>query len=1358
MSKMLKRAAAAAAVLMFGGCSGEGCSCSGVDPLPGGFAPEQRIENAASVRLTDSGLDFLEANLGGLAAGLIGGDQSAPGVITFPIDESSGSAGIGFVQIGYTICPGGPDDAANPPKCVAEVDLGNANLSITSQNPHNLRITGPLPIRLQYLPIDTDLGDVTLSLNGNGSCPGGSFANITLDVDISIEIDDDPANARYGYSRVRIGQVNISESQLENAIEFCDGGILDELLDLLKGVVIGQLVDPLIETLQETLEEQLCQQAPCPTGTNEIDGVCYNGTTADSECTSIVLGTDGHAELGGLLSSISPGTKGGMNFLFAAGGHSPRTDGSGFAWGDLNPINSGATLGMYGGIEPDPLSGCVALSEMPRPEGIPIPAELTANTVSGWPASLDGPHFGLAVSERFTNYAFNGMYNSGLLCIGVTSDTIGPLLSSGTLGILVPSLKDLGLQREAQAIAITIRPGAPPTVAFGNGTNLTDDPLLRVALPQASLDFYVWSLDRYIRFMSATYDLDIPINLDVTPEGLQPVLDQIGLNNGVVTNTPLLSEDPAIIAAAFAELVAGQLGSALGGGISPIDISGSLADLGLTLEIPPSAEGLGSPGLRTLTSGDDRFLGIFASFSVATMQQMSADTQIDSIDKDVDAEALAVSGDPRTRPHVRVQVSSSLDDGTRAVEYQHRLDGGPWRPFKRDRSFIVDDPWLRLQARHVLEVRSRVVGEPMTLDPTPAVAEIVIDTRAPEVRLSPVDEAGNVVIHVSDLVATDGHAKVRYRLDDGEWSTWSRVRDLAPIAVGDAGEIEIEAADDEGNLATAQQALIRGKPFSGDDACGCRAAGAPTSPPWGLAVFGLGLLGGLVRRLRRGSERAPRPIAPRVSARTARTARTTGRQCLASLGVVAFAGSWAGCSCGDDEVVPTDSYQCVDPCVPLQPGLIGAYTSTAVSGSELWVAGYLEADWPNVLTYGDLVVGRYDGTEVQWEVVDGVPSDPPPDGALYDLNGFRGGQTEPGEDVGLWTSIAIDDAGRPGVAYYDRTNQALKYAKLGDDGWTVATVEDGEGDIGRYAKLRFVGGVPVIAYLVIEPAASGTLRSIIRVATGGGSGFTMEDAVIDTTTPCRERFCTGGSVCHADSGACMAEATGCAECAADEACLDVGSGPSCEAILDGTYLETYPDAVGDYIALAPSGAGVAFYNRILGNVEIARKEGGAWTRLVVDGQDAQGADTGDVGVGLSMYVDGAGDWHLAYVDGHAEALRYARVVGGTQVAGYQIVDDGLSLGGTPFEDGQHIIGDDSSIWVAPGGEVHIAYQDATTGKLRYATGSPDGGGWSARVIEDEAFGGFFSSIVQLEGGIRLAHWWRVGGSSTVAGNVAIVTP
>ncbi len=233
MRRIVKHLAATAIALLFAGCAG-GSGCAGLTPLPEGFKPEARIENAGSARITQSGLDFLEQNVGTLVETLIG-DSAAGGMITFPINSSNGSA----VGIDYTICPGGPDQGQSPPRCVAEVNLGGAQLQIDPTAPHSLRIHGPLPVRLQNLPIEIDYGifgtDTAIAtLNGNDACPPNdqTFANIDVDVDVSFEIDTDQAHSRYGYTRVRVGAITINENQLSDAVHFnCGDSASGEVLN-----------------------------------------------------------------------------------------------------------------------------------------------------------------------------------------------------------------------------------------------------------------------------------------------------------------------------------------------------------------------------------------------------------------------------------------------------------------------------------------------------------------------------------------------------------------------------------------------------------------------------------------------------------------------------------------------------------------------------------------------------------------------------------------------------------------------------------------------------------------------------------------------------------------------------------------------------------------------------------------------------------------------------------------------------------------------------------------------------------------------------------------------------------------------
>jgi MYXO-CTERM domain-containing protein len=623
-------------------------------------------------------------------------------------------------------------------------------------------------------------------------------------------------------------------------------------------------------------------------------------------------------------------------------------------------------------------------------------------------------------------------------------------------------------------------------------------------------------------------------------------------------------------------------------------------------------------------------------------------------------------------------------------------------------------------------------------------------------------EDGQVSLVVHDVSGTDG-MMVRSRLDAGAWSEWSRFDALRALAVGEASDIEVEVKDSEGNIGSKQQALIRGKPNAAAG-CNCSVSGDPRAPSGALWLVVAGIAAVVSRLV---SRRSDKPAAPaRQPSATAPRSRFASRAALA-VAVIGL-GGWSGCSCGDDEeddgAAAGGDYKCEGDCRTLEAGLIGAYTSAAVSGSTVWVAGYLEADWNHDNQYGDLVVGTWDGSKVAWQIVDGVPAEPEVDGAYYDKNGFRGGQTEPGPDVGLWTSIAVDGSGNPAVAYYDRTNRQLKLATRAGDAWEVSVVEGVAGsDIGRYAQLTFVGDTPVIAYLLIEPGTGGATTSKIRLARGDAGAWSYEDVLVDTATPCRKAYCPTGTACVADTGLCVEPLSdsGCdPACSGATACIDQGSGPACADVFDDSRIDAYPDAVGLYLSLAQGTGGslaIAYYDRIRGNLGLATNEGGTWTTRILDGQNGE-TDTGDVGIGASLFVDDQGTMHLSYVDGYAESLKYLKVSGSSAGAA-ETVDDGLHLAGMKFEDGQHLVGDDSHVVATAGGDVHITYQDATTGQLRYAVGTSSGDThtWTVSAVEQSGFAGAFSGLVQVNGQLELMNWWRTG-ADTIVGDVAIVPP
>ncbi len=1388
-----------------GGCGG--CSGCGMTPLPGGFPQASVITNAASVRVTRPGLDFISANLGPIAAKLIGG--SSGGLITFNVPDSTTSFSVIFT-INVEICKA----PVGMGQCVADIDVGNAKLHVDAVTPHAISISGTVPVKVDDIPVATSIGSFDIKL-GNGDCNGVTYADVPIQA--TLPLVGETLSPRDGYTKIDTDNAVINPTIDQGVVQICGGGLAGTVVNLLKGFVVGQITAPLTNTIKAQLQSQLCTK-PDPT----MSPTCPMGTQPDSTnakcvfisdpntCVPTLLGLQGHLNLGSLVSKISPGTSGAVDLVLAGGGDGDPAPGcqADQTWDPAKGCQNtntmtghtpnGITLGMLGGMLPNPQTACAPIAPNALPQNIPIPDEMTRDGAQPWPAGDTGPDLGVALAGRFINYAAVSAYNSGLLCLGVSTDSF-QALSTGYLSAVVPSLKDLTFEPSKASrpapVALVTRPQKPPVVAIGKGTDIAKDPLLKVTLPQFAMDFYAWSYDRYIRAFTYTADLTIPINLQTGKDpktnpkgGILPVLGDVAAANGVVTNSGILWEDPQVLGAALSSLLSGIVGQFLGNGFSPIDLSSALATYGLNLSIPANS-------FRKLTKGTDDFVALFADLTATTaMRVPQVQTQAQIVSQEVHPEAMALgTADPSRFPRLRVALSSPQDDGAGSIEYTWWIDDQPHAAWATSREVEVTGQYLFLQGKHVLYASSRRVGQPESEDDTPAAAPFLVDVLAPYVWLED-GSASEVSVDAYDFVSDASALKVRVRSTDsagalGAWSDWQPLSAASKIDAGSASSLTVQVMDEAGNVGESTQ-LIRGRPDptlqAASSACGCSTPGAEERHGGLLAALAvLVALGALARRRRRPAEWRGLRIRGGV---------------VGSLAVLA--GATQGCSCGGSaHTAPPSKTECgIDcnqPCGPANlPGLIGAYTSVAVaSDGTTWVAGYNDADVTNGLLYGDLVVGKYDSgkSQVEWQDVDGLPP-PRTDGTCpaNASNTWRHGETNPGPDVGLWTSIQLDDTGNPMVSYYDATNAALKFASSADGGatWNVHTVmQAAQSDIGRYAKMLLVAGKPTIAFLVEEPGTGGWARSRVVLATGNvgvpqaATDWSFQDAVVDEKTPCRVEFCAMGEVCVQSSMVCQPTVTGCspADCGAStggigstpQACVTTAAKPTCEAILDGTHIDSYPDAAGDYVALAkgPQGVGLVVYDRTRGNLVGVSNQAGTWTVQILDGQtgantSATRVDTGDVGVAASLAIADNGDWHISYVNGYTEALQYLLVPGGdlARPSAPEVVDTGLALEGTPNTDGQHIVGDDSSVSVDTSGTVRIVYQDATAGTLREARGAPGAASkhsWTVKPFDQPGrFAGFFPRYVpELQ---QVSNWFRATDHEqsppTVSGDVAFVGP
>lgn len=1323
-----------------GGCGG--CEECGVSPIPGGFPIEERVSNSAQVRLTSSGIDFIESNSNDLVTLLL------PDGLQFDIPRTETSADLTICEPDIIVCPDSDCaingeieelilDPSAPNQLLATIRLGLQTFRCDDSGDCSL---GALPIRLEHWACG---GGVLATIDTSaGSRPDvGITATITFETETEL--------ARNGYTRLVVSDAQLEEGRsLEDEdidIEG-DGGLVGALAGLLSGIIVDQVEGQVGDLLQGVLDDQLCTTTTeygCPTGTcsddpADPDSTCRFGPadgsgtcTGGGRCVPLLLGTDGEGDLGAaFLGSISPGTHAPGQFLLASGG-------------DGEAVNEGMSLFMYGGFIGTNADFSVTPAHNPCVPAIdppPLPTIPRVDTFRGnsAPGLATDPHLGIGLAESFLDHAGYGMYDAGLLCIGAGTN-LAQELSTGLFSLVVQSLGRLVFPEDAAPLGIALRPQTPPDFTIGAGTE--DDPILQIALDQMQMDFYVYSSERFIRFM--TYEADLRIGINLRAEGGQLIPEIVELapaeGTGRVFNTEdLLREDPETLATSMGLVLETAIGM-FAGGIGAIDLPDIM---GLQLDVPDG-------GIQGITDDGEAFLSIFANLAVAPSPfTAKLDTRMQIVNAEIDPTSLALDTlGQGEMPRVTLQVEALDVPLDTEVEYSVRVDGMPWSRWTTDTEIVLDDETaLLFQAKHTIEARARIAGEPNSVDDSPAFQELIVDILAPELELESAADGGTTVV-AWDVVTKNEDLLVRYRAIGGtEWSEWTRQGDLGTLPVG---EIEVEVKDEAGNVGSTSSALIRGRPNPAGGGCDCAVEGegsskAPFSALLMLAVF-------FVWRRRTGGVRPAR--------KEARGPR--GRTFLFLNFLLPLALALGGCDCGgggdDDPTADGDMMMPAEdmgPRPPLDPGLLATHLDMASQeDGSLVLAGYSPGNPPRT-RYGDLVVGVWDSAAevVDWEIVDGAP-----DGPVTNEPGWRDGVSAPGDDVGRWASVIVA-GGEVHVAYYDQTNGALKFASGTPGGsWAVHTVDE-DGNAGRYASLIATSSGVAVAYMAVINATEtpGQPTGVVRVATASGvpagaSDWTVGE-VLSKAIPCRFELCPDGAAC-VETGMCMTTGSDCGECGSDEACV----GGSCQATFTEDWVQAHPEAVGLYASLAETstGLGLVWYDRTEGNLWGSAESGGTWGEpFLIDGYGVGDSFIGDSGIGASLAVDASDVWHVTYVDGAEENLRYARIEGGTVET--EIVDNGTTDGTTMHDDGRHLIGDDSAVVVTDGGEVRVAYQDATAGRAMFARRGGDGS-WTLSVADEGDFSGYFTDQVLVGGTSFVATWWRNDSEDSRGNGVRVVS-
>ena len=149
---------------------------------------------------------------------------------------------------------------------------------------------------------------------------------------------------------------------------------------------------------------------------------------------------------------------------------------------------------------------------------------------------------------------------------------------------------------------------------------------------------------------------------------------------------------------------------------------------------------------------------------------------------------------------------------------------------------------------------------------------------------------------------------------------------------------------------------------------------------------------------------------------------------------------------------------------------VGPYCALCIDGDNQPSIAYYQ-DWPNPhLRYARRVGSTWylsdidTGNSRGWYVSMALDDAGKPHVAYYSPNGGNlmyavlGAEywsittVDAAGDVGIYTSIAVDSNGRPHISYWDKTNGNLKYARYNGSQWYINTIDD-SGDVFGYTSI-----------------------------------------------------------------------------------------------------------------------------------------------------------------------------------------------------------------------------------------------------------------------------------------------------------------
>ncbi len=394
----------------------------------------ETVPTTGQIRLTESGLDFLEDNLGPII------DGAVPGGLAFCMPPTS--------QSGIEICQGSTCSDGTP-GCDMTLTVDGATLEPTP--PDTLTVDVSIGGLDESLPVTILLSNCDLELHKQGDSSQPGTAQATIPVQFLVDSASPTGDLRIEIATIAADLSDVGFSIVGPLFSGCNLLNVAANISVIRNLMIGQIQEQVKSLASEAIEPALCQacdtMTPCRVGTTCVDEICRY---PNEECVPRPLGMEGALLLGTALEGMTETPEAEVDLMAKLA--------------DYAGVNqTGVTLGMRTGFVPNAIARCVPVDPTTRPnfDAIPIAPTFEADT------KADGSPFmlGIGFHRKAIEHMLWSTWASGGVCLRIGTEFVD-LISTGTFGLLLPSLSDL-TGKDPRALYIKIVPQREPRVKLG---------------------------------------------------------------------------------------------------------------------------------------------------------------------------------------------------------------------------------------------------------------------------------------------------------------------------------------------------------------------------------------------------------------------------------------------------------------------------------------------------------------------------------------------------------------------------------------------------------------------------------------------------------------------------------------------------------------------------------------------------------------------------------------------------------------------------------------------------------------------------------------------------------------------------